>query len=1150
MAAQLIAGQEVHQTASTSLTPAIPAGMVEGDYVLLFCALNVGGGVITPPIDYLTLLDPTDTLNGSTSAHGAVFYKKWVPGDADPTVTFTSGRAGVLPCRLTGADVTDLVSLAPVVAQSANAATTVDAPSVTPPTTGLLVTVHLARSGVNGVSTTWTAPAGMTEIGEVFASTSTSTNCSMVVSTAQVSTPGVATGIKTATPAPTTTNGAFGVSMVLKEIGAVSAPAVLNTRIVGIPTRTQTYVSAQVGSAVFTPGQISVRLKVGTNPAVTTGVVFGPSVTPNAQGAVQLTASGLTPGTRYYYRVGMTTGGTENFDTGAVGTFKTAPNPAPYSFAFNFGSCTNDVDSASMQSMAARGDDLFFHLGDLYYADGSGNTLANARAKMNAKISATNHQALFSTTPTAYTPSDHDGMLNNTNAGRDPIVWGNWNTAYRELFPTPRLADGGPLGVYYTFTWGRVRFIQLDTRSFATIPSAPDNAAKTRLGAKQKQWFKDQITAAVEPLIVILNADPWSGNATAGDDSWLGATVERTELANFITASGKNVAMLMGDIHVIAAGDGTGSPGGLAVFCGSPFNNQPSTKGGPYVVGPYPSGGAAVQQYGHMDVTDSGSSVTLAFTGLSADGTVRGTLSKTYPVTNWDPGTVPVGLAGPTANVDVTAPAGTVIAISPVPTILDGPTARSVVFAVPPEYAPGPAIVTGATARIVVDAPEGAARAGGPSPAILAGQRAILATQAWPGYVTPDKNHVPVSEDVGFDITVYDKTYRVLGRIGDYISASVTWTWLAVGTGEVVVPADHWVVPYALTCNTTVVPLVIEVNGIRWTGRVAQVIREHGADGGGTATLTLVDDWAWLQSVLAWPVPSASITAQTNATTSLAGKLATIACQLINDNMARLQLPVLALAPITDTSADTVIEARMAPLADYLVPLFQLQNWSLSATLWLPGDPQPIGYVVPVTGSLANPLGTLSTPVVLFTASPNQAKPWVRWDDSVGGVVSDSVGVADPKGYRTVLAGSGQGSARIFSQFIDTVLGNALGIFGFPEVFAEVSQGDTLTEVTAQGPAEAVKNIGTASVSVTVQDGVPWRFGHDYFIGDMPRVELSGIALDTKPVTSVTATDDPDTGLVLVPTIGDSKAAASSDAMIVDVVQRIAEQLRRLQTGK
>lgn len=438
---------------------------------------------------------------------------------------------------------------------------------------------------------------------------------------------------------------------------------------------------------INTTNATSVRLKCGTDSSLTAGVVYGAAQTPDGLDNAQVTVTGLTAGTRYYARVAMTkASGIESLDDwSTIGEFVTDTSGAQ-NFTFAFGSCNTQTDSPAYGAVATKKPDLFLHLGDEYYSDGSGTDLANFRSKMNLKKTATNQKAIYRTSGSSLAMSDHDGMNNDGNAGSDPTGWANYNTVYREFNPTTDLPTGG---IYRSMKRGRVRIIRLDRRSFATIPSATDDASKTCLGATQKQWLKDEITNATEPVILIQQGEPWIENASAGDDAWAGYTTERTELSDFFIASGKHIAMLAGDMHALAAEDGSGSPGKVAVFHAAPFHTTSSSKGGPYDVGPYPASGiASTQQYGWMDVTDTGSTITFVFRGFSADDVERVTLTKVYV----DPVAAPDSTATATAHVptvvgggsgagDVAAVVATATATALVPTVLGAATVAGVLAA-------------------------------------------------------------------------------------------------------------------------------------------------------------------------------------------------------------------------------------------------------------------------------------------------------------------------------------------------------------------------------------------------------------------------------------------------------------------------------------
>jgi alkaline phosphatase D len=218
----LTVGTPAQSTASVSSinVPLTGLTFTTGDYLLLFCTSNASGGGLAAPAGYSTLLASTDTVNGSTSGHGAVYYKAASAGEAAPTVTLASGRVGVLPIKATGYDTSTLIAVAAAVTQAASGATSVAAPSLTAPADGTLVTVHVGRNGSNGAPPTWTPPSGMTELGEAGGNLTSSTNTSLEVSFQEV-TSGTATGSKAAT-ASLATQGAFGASFLLRAATVVT----------------------------------------------------------------------------------------------------------------------------------------------------------------------------------------------------------------------------------------------------------------------------------------------------------------------------------------------------------------------------------------------------------------------------------------------------------------------------------------------------------------------------------------------------------------------------------------------------------------------------------------------------------------------------------------------------------------------------------------------------------------------------------------------------------------------------------------------------------------------------------------------------------------------------------------------------------------
>jgi alkaline phosphatase D len=424
----------------------------------------------------------------------------------------------------------------------------------------------------------------------------------------------------------------------------------LLTRVVGIGGKINVKTS-DVGA---------VRIKFGTNTGVTNDVVYSASTTPDGDGWSRLTAPSLSPGL-YYYRVAMKTGtATEVLDTETnVGRYRVAPTTAT-TFSFNFSACSDSLTPAAMTTIANRNDPLFILTGDFWYADALSNDLINYKNEMSGRLVAPAFEQVFSKTNSVYIPSDHDfGMQNNIVGNNNTVCRDNFNATHRQMFPAP-LPSNRPLGVYHTFTWGRVRFIIMDTRTSSDAMGKTDGVNKTKLGATQKQWVKDTVTNSAEKVIVLVGDMPWVGPAVASDDSWDAYATERKELADFFTASGKHFMYCHGDMHALAYDDGQSGnhPGNFPIFAAAPLANDSSIKPAAqyYSGGVYPptDGSAIISQYGRVTFTDTGTNtIRVDYNGYSSDNTLRKTFTKTFTLDD-SPPVYDINITPVSATVDNT----------------------------------------------------------------------------------------------------------------------------------------------------------------------------------------------------------------------------------------------------------------------------------------------------------------------------------------------------------------------------------------------------------------------------------------------------------------------------------------------------------------
>jgi hypothetical protein len=172
-------------------------------------------------------------------------------------------------------------------------------------------------------------------------------------------------------------------------------------------------------------------------------------------------------------------------------------------------------------------------------------------------------------------------------------------------------------------------------------------------------------------------------------------------------------------------------------------------------------------------------------------------------------------------------------------------------------------------------------------------------------------------------VTVYNGAYQRLGTVPDYVSCSVTWQRLGVGSGVLAVAEDDPVASYLLQADENVVGVVVDVGFIRWSGRVATVTLEReGPPGSGVLTATLVDDWVWLQWMLASQNGANPVADRMPQFDTPTGPGRSVAADYINAAATRLGLPVVATKPAVDSSPRSSSSARMTTLADLLtVPL-------------------------------------------------------------------------------------------------------------------------------------------------------------------------------------------------------------------------------------
>lgn len=297
------------------------------------------------------------------------------------------------------------------------------------------------------------------------------------------------------------------------------------------------------------------------------------------------------------------------------------------------GSCYDTYTSGFFANADARNPDLIFNGGDKGYfwlsTSPNGPTApADAAAIRSLKepmLRASAVQSLFSKYPELYIYSDCDGAGSNSDGTYVGFTSNAVQTAFRQQFALPELPMSDNAG--RVIVWKKFRIILTDETTLASAKGSTDNSTKTKLGASQKAWFKQQIDLASENGEAIL----WVGDApfhgpkdTSGGtaNEWTRYDTERLELVAYMQAKDvlSQIIRFNGDRHSLAADDGTNNPyGGFGTVNAAPFHTTAQPYGMAASEGSYPpSTTNSARQYAMLDLTDNGETLTIRARGYSS----------------------------------------------------------------------------------------------------------------------------------------------------------------------------------------------------------------------------------------------------------------------------------------------------------------------------------------------------------------------------------------------------------------------------------------------------------------------------------------------------------------------------------------------------
>jgi hypothetical protein len=381
---------------------------------------------------------------------------------------------------------------------------------------------------------------------------------------------------------------------------------------------------------------------------------FGTSYYPVKQ---SVSAPGiLLPDTAYYYNFKKVGGQKPAAGWQRIKTFPAATSP--FNGRITLVSCTNvntNTDVPALKSIENDDPRLLLHMGDFTYADpADGTDFTNNDTLTRKGRRVPNYASLFSKVPVAYMFDNHDSSNDH----------GSWDQTYLNglthaqnmallqatydknvpCYPYAETSNRKTCTQFFNIG-SRIRVGLLDTRA-QTISGS---GTKTILGIGTNppgSW--DQLSAVKADMLAAQAAGKrvyffvtpraWSYNDSA--DHWGTYPTEQNGLTAWWAANltTMEVIILTGDVHYSGFSDGAGMPGGYKVIQSSPLYNTGSSIYATYA-GMFTVGGVVKEtynaslasQYTNLDVTDTGSTMTLDFTckGSPIDGSFNPTTTMT-----------------------------------------------------------------------------------------------------------------------------------------------------------------------------------------------------------------------------------------------------------------------------------------------------------------------------------------------------------------------------------------------------------------------------------------------------------------------------------------------------------------------------------------
>lgn len=366
-------------------------------------------------------------------------------------------------------------------------------------------------------------------------------------------------------------------------------------------------------------------------------------------------------------------------------------------------------------------------------------------------------------------------------------------------------------------------------------------------------------------------------------------------------------------------------------------------------------------------------------------------------------------------------------------------------------------------------------------------------------------------------IELYDNGFTRLGWLNDCDSLSATWRHNRRDAATVSIPADHPRAAQLLEPGRRVVITYTPDGGVPQVLSGAVVSGQaQGPAGSASLVATIAGDW--VDRGLAWPVPAATLSAQSTAYYTASGPAETVIKNILAANLVGRLGWAYTIAPSLGRGASVAVSARMVPLSDVVEPAADLGGIGLRVHQAAGADTIGIDCYVGVDRSAR----------VLSEAS--------------GAVVAWSLTTNAPTATRAVIGMDGEGDARNFTSVVDAAME---GDWQAIESFVDARDLDDGTAGGQRGTDKLAEQAASTSVTATLAESPAWTFGRSLFLGDLVTVEpIAGLSR-VETVREARLTYTAEDGLVVVPVVGDPDATEPERAT-AKAIRAIAAAVRTL----